>query len=107
LAADPVVALGAATKQYVDAAPPSGGPYLPLAGGTLTGALTVPTVRGSTASAGNLTVNSTSHATKGKVLLGASAAYDEANVRLGIGSTSPSFALDVSSANPQTGQIKR
>lgn len=106
LSGDPAVALGAATKQYVDGAT-TGGPFLPLTGGTLTGALTVPTVRGSTSSAGTLTLSSTSNATKGKVLFGASAAYDEANVRLGIGSTSPSFALDVSSANPQTGQIKR
>ena len=41
LAADPAVALGAATKQYVDGHAPLGGPYLPLAGGTLTGPTTM------------------------------------------------------------------
>jgi hypothetical protein len=41
---DPTVALEAATKQYVDnkpAQPPLGGPYLPLTGGHVTGALQV------------------------------------------------------------------
>lgn len=41
LAANPATALGAATKQYVDAVSTSLGNYLPLAGGTLTGALTL------------------------------------------------------------------
>jgi hypothetical protein len=40
LSADPAVALGAATKQYVDARVGGVG-YLPLAGGTLTGPLTL------------------------------------------------------------------
>lgn len=40
LAADPTVALAAATKQYVDnVAGAAGGPFLPLAGGTMTGML--------------------------------------------------------------------
>ena len=43
LAADPAVALGAATKQYVDAHVPTGGPFLPISGGTMTGALTLTT----------------------------------------------------------------
>jgi hypothetical protein len=42
LFADPTVALHAATKQYVDAVAGSGGAYLPLTGGTLTGPLQVP-----------------------------------------------------------------
>ncbi|HSU29533.1 MAG TPA: hypothetical protein VLJ68_14195 [Chitinophagaceae bacterium] len=46
------------------------------------------TVLGSTASGGTLTLSSTSHATKGKLLFGTSA-YDEVNNRLGIGTTSP------------------
>lgn len=107
LAADPLVALGAATKQYVDAAV-TGGPFLPLTGGSLSGPLTVATLRGSTSSAGTLTLNSTSHATKGKILLGASSAYDEANVRLGIGITSPTVTLDVeTAASAQLGLFKR
>lgn len=47
------------------------------------------TIYGDTASGGNLTLHSTSHATKGKINFGASSAYDGANVRLGIGTTSP------------------
>ena len=46
LASDPISALGAATKEYVDG---KSGAYLPLTGGTLTGSLTVST--------GNLTVS--------------------------------------------------
>ena len=38
LSGPPTAALHAATKAYVDAAPPVGGPFLPLAGGTVTGA---------------------------------------------------------------------
>jgi hypothetical protein len=41
LAADPTVALGAATRQYVDNHQPLGGPYLPIAGGTIVGTLSV------------------------------------------------------------------
>ena len=40
LNADPINALHAATKQYVDSAV-SGGPFLPIAGGTMAGALTL------------------------------------------------------------------
>lgn len=37
--AAPTAGTDAATKAYVDAAPPVGGPYLPLTGGTITGVL--------------------------------------------------------------------
>lgn len=56
-------------------------------------------MRGSTSSGGNLTLSSTSHATKGKINLGGSSAFDEVNTRLGIGTASPGVALDV------TGQV--
>ena len=49
---------------------------------------------GGTASGNNLTLSSTSHATKGKILFGTSA-YDEVNNRLGIGTTTPLNKLDV------------
>lgn len=65
---------------------------------TLDTSATVPIVRGATTSAGTLTLSSTSHATKGKLLFGTSA-YDEVNNRLGIGTTTPGVALDV------TGQV--
>lgn len=50
------------------------------------------TLNGDTASGGNLTLVSTADATKGKIVLGAASvsAYDEVNIRLGIGTTSPS-----------------
>jgi len=48
-------------------------------------------VVGGTAASNNLTLSSTSNATKGKILFGTSA-YDEANNRLGIGTASPSYA---------------
>lgn len=48
-----------------------------------TDVLSVPTLGGGSASGGNLTLQSTSHATKGKILFGTSA-YDEVNNRLGI-----------------------
>ena len=66
---------------------------------TISGNLTVPTVYGSSSSAGTLTLASTSNATKGKINFGANSAYDEANIRLGIRTTSPTQALQVSSGS--------
>lgn len=51
------------------------------------------TLIGDTTSGGNLTLSSTSHATKGKILFGTSA-YDEVNNRLGIGTNSPTYTID-------------
>ena len=51
-------------------------------------------VVGGTASGNNLTLSSTSNATKGKILFGTST-YDEANNRLGIGTQSPVNPFDV------------
>lgn len=51
-------------------------------------------VIGGTASGNNLTLSSTSNATKGKIVFGTSA-YDEVNNRLGIGNTAPSQKLQV------------
>ena len=51
-------------------------------------------VIGGTASGNNLTLSSTSNATKGKILFGNSA-YDEVNNRLGIGISSPVVKLHV------------
>jgi hypothetical protein len=52
------------------------------------------TLNGGTAASQNLLLTSTAHATKGKILFGNSA-YDEANNRLGIGLTSPSYTMHV------------
>jgi len=52
-------------------------------------------VVGGTAASNNLTLSSTSNATKGKILFGTSA-YDEVNNRLGIGTASPVTNLHVS-----------
>ena len=51
-------------------------------------------VVGGTAASENLTLSSTTNATKGKILFGTSA-YNEVNNRLGIGLTSPTTQLDV------------
>lgn len=50
-------------------------------------------VVGGTAASNSLTLSSTSNATKGKILFGTSA-YDEANNRLGIGTSTPSSFID-------------
>lgn len=55
--------------------------------------LQTPTLLGNTTSGANLTLQSTSNATKGKLLFGTSA-YDEVNNRLGIGTASPAYKLD-------------
>lgn len=52
------------------------------------------TLIGGSASGENLTLKSTSHATKGKILFGTSA-YDEVNNRLGLGTTTPGYLLTV------------
>ncbi len=65
-----------------------------IAGGT--------TLIGGTASGQNLTLQSTSNATKGKIIFGTSA-YDEVNNRLGIGTISPTASLDVSSPSGGVG----
>lgn len=50
---------------------------------------------GSDQAAADLHLYSTSHATKGKIYFGANSVYDEANDRLGLGTTSPATTLDV------------
>jgi hypothetical protein len=52
------------------------------------------TLNGDTASAGDLTLSSTSNGTKGKVIIGSNA-IDEANSRLGVGTASPESVLDL------------
>lgn len=49
---------------------------------------------GGTASGDDLTLQSTSNATKGKIFFGSNSVYDEVNDRLGINTTSPQLAID-------------
>ena len=58
------------------------------------------TLIGDTASGGNLVLNSTAHATKGKIYLGANSVYDEVNDRLVINGTSTSSSFEVK--HPET-----
>lgn len=53
------------------------------------------TAYGGTAASEALTLSSTAHATKGKIFLGASSAYDEANVRFGLNQTTPLATLHI------------
>jgi hypothetical protein len=59
-----------------------------------TGVIGGQSIIGGTASGNDLTLSSTSHVTKGKIIFGTSA-YDEANNRLGIGTTTPDEKLVV------------
>lgn len=56
-------------------------------------------LRGGSASAENLTISSTSNSTKGSILIGAVAAVDEANTRLGMGTQSPEQILHLKTSN--------
>lgn len=58
-------------------------------------------VVGGVAASETLTLSSTSHATKGKILFGTSA-YDEVNNRLGIGTASPTYKLHVTDTTTTT-----
>ena len=59
------------------------------------------TLVGGTLAGETLTLQSTGHATKGKILLGVSAAYDELTNRLGIGLTSPLAKLHAMATTEQ------
>lgn len=112
-AADPTTANQLARKAYVDT-------FLPLAGGTLSGSLATngitgttsvmstsmqsPVLQGGTGSGGNLTLKSTTNATKGKIFLGnaSTSAYDEVNDRLGVGTGTPLVKLHGQQASTPT-----
>lgn len=70
----------------------------------ITTSLTVPTLYGSASSGGTLTLYSTSHVTKGKLLFGLSS-YDEATNRLGINTTSPSVPADIRANQSASGHV--
>lgn len=58
-------------------------------------------IAGNGASAGNLTLQSTNHATKGKIFFGVNSVYDEASDRLGIGTVQPDRKLHVQGTSHQ------
>lgn len=66
--------------------------------------LQVPTLRGSNVSGGDLTLYSTSHATKGNIFFGTST-YDEVNNRLGVGTASPVTTLHILGDTTTEGNI--
>ena len=79
VARDPTTALEVATKQYVDNKPITGGPYLPLVGGTLTGNLVIDVP--SSVGWSGLTIN---HAAgMANYILGKSGGSDRWQMRLG------------------------
>lgn len=57
------------------------------------------TLNGSQTASQNLTLSSTANATKGKILLGTQSAYDEANMRLGVGTQAPDTLLQLQENN--------
>ena len=59
------------------------------------------TLIGGTGSAETLTLRSTAHGTKGKIIFGTVSAYDEANARLGVGTTTPEAKIHVLSTVEQ------
>lgn len=63
------------------------------------------TVIGGAAASENLTITSTSHATKGKIIIGISA-YDEANNYLGVGTQTPSSRVDATTTGLGTTQTQ-
>lgn len=63
----------------------------------ITTSLTTPQIYGSSASGGDLTLTSSSHATKGNLFFGTST-YDEVNNRLGIGTATPDSKVVISGA---------
>jgi len=90
---------GTALEYYTPAAGNTFSTGLTNTAGTITANLSTgiaggQSVIGGTATGENLTLSSTSHATKGKILFGTSA-YNEVNNRLGIGTVAPVSSLDV------------
>lgn len=73
---------------------------------TITTSLTTPLINGGVSSGGNLTIQSTSNATRGKILIGsATMGFDEANTRFGVGTTSPTDAIHIKGAINGNNQI--
>ena len=93
LSADPAVALGASTKQYVDASTSTAAVNYVRKDGTaaMIGALAMGgnSINGNSTPSGNLTLDSTSNATKGNVLLSPTGG------NVGIGTTAPAGKLAI------------
>lgn len=66
---------------------------------------TIAQINGDTLASGTLTLQSTTHATKGKIIFGTSA-YDEANNRQGFGTASPALPLHLVASNNAAGMFR-
>lgn len=60
------------------------------------------TISGGAASGGNITIQSTTHATKGLINFGSASNYDETNQRLTIGTQTPVYTTDINIAKTTT-----
>lgn len=56
-----------------------------------------PLITGGVSSGSNLTISSTSHATKGNIIFGSASVYDETSGYFGLNTTTPSTYLDINS----------
>ncbi|MBA3705391.1 MAG: hypothetical protein H0W84_05680 [Bacteroidetes bacterium] len=65
----------------------------------------MPTIYGSRASGGNLSLIPTAHATKGKLFIGATSAYDDVNNRLGVNQATPTATLHIGGVSGASGGI--
>ncbi|MGE0605559.1 MAG: hypothetical protein AB7O62_00430 [Pirellulales bacterium] len=115
---DDLVATQAATKAYADTAASIVAAMIVTDHGGLTGLADDDhtqyamlagrgggqTIYGGTAAGENLTLGSTGHGTKGKVIIGGSTTLvaDEVNGRVGIGTASPSYLFHVTSTSTAT-----
>ena len=93
---------------FIGASPTDAGYKLDVNGtARVVTSLQTPQINGNTTSGGTLTLQSTTNATKGKILFGTSA-YDEVNNRLGIGTTAPASKLEIiESSNSNVALIKQ
>lgn len=94
---------GTGTKFVVDTSPTLVTPVLGVATAT---SVTAANFYGSASSAGAANYASTSHGTKGKATVGTALTIDEANLRVGIGNTSPAHDLDIVRSSTVTSGTK-
>lgn len=97
---DPITALSVGATGTVLAGSTGADPSF-SASPSLSTSLTVPIVYGSASSAGDLTLHSTSHGTKGKIFFGSASVYDQVNNFFGFGELTPLTVLHIADAVTQ------